>query len=193
MFVYQERIKPESIAPELQPSVDVYHSALSGGREFVGVKVRMTHSGGAPLAVAGMVVNVYGIRYGNAAAERAEHPMNGVTEISYSLPPSRPVLLYTFLDTWHGFGAKKAFGSLAGNGQSFAETLSFVTQQNRYDVAKIEWQICWSRPGNRQWPITAQRQADGSFWFPGVNGAPSHARFPDLYCAFQGLGAFFPL
>lgn len=191
VFVYQERIKPASIAPQLQPSVEVHHSALDRGREFVQVKIGMTHSGGAPLALAGMVVNVYGIRYGKSEAEHIETPMKGITEISYTLAPARPKLLYTFLDTWRGFGAQKGFGELAGDGQTFAETLSLVTQQYRYDAAKIEWQICWSRPGTKQWPVSAQRQPDGAFWFSSVNSGG--ALFPDLYCSFQRRGAFFPL
>lgn len=191
VFVYQERIKPASIAPQLQPSVEVSQSPLGDGREFVKAKIDMTHSGGSPLAVAGMVVNVYGIRYGNTEAEHVEKPMNGITEISYTLAPSRPELLYTFLDTWHGFGAEKRFGALSGNGQSFSETLSLVTRRYRYDAAKVEWQICWSRPGNAQWAVSARRQPDGSFWFPQVDSGG--ALFPGLYCTFQRRGSFFPL
>lgn len=191
VFIYQERIKPASIAPQLQPSVEVHHSALDGGREFIEVKIGMTHSGGAPLAVAGMVVNVYGIRFGKTQAEHIERPMSGITEISYTLAPSRPELLYTFLDTWNGFGAPKHFGALSGDGQTFWETISLATRRYRYDAAKVEWQICWSRPGNKQWPVSAQRQADGSFWFPRVNSGG--ALFPGLYCTFQRRGSFFPL
>lgn len=191
VFIYQERIKPASITPQLQPSVTVDHSPLDGGREFVKVKIGMTHSGGAPLAIAGMVVNVYGIRYGQNDSVHVERPMQGITEISYALAPSQPKLLYTFLDTWHAFGAPKRFGSLAGNGQTFSETLSLVTRKYRYDAAKIEWQICWSRPGDEQWAVTAHRQTDGSFWFSQVDSGGS--LFPGLYCSFQQRGAFFPL
>jgi hypothetical protein len=191
VFVYQERIKPASTPPHLQPSVEVRHYPLDGGREFVDVKIDMTHSGGAPLAIAGMIVNVYGIRYGENAAKHVEKPMEGVTEISYTLTPSRPELLYTFLDTWRGFGAQKRFGGLAGDGDSFSESFSLVTRRYRYDAAKVEWQICWSRLGDKQWPVSPQRRPDGAFWFANVNSGGE--LLPGLYCSFQSRGSFFPL
>lgn len=191
VFIYQERIKPESVPPQLQPTVQVNHAALGGGREFIRVNVAMTHSGGAPLTLAGMVVNVYGIRYGTNEAQHVETPMAGIKEISYTLAPSRPMLLYTFLDTWSGFGAPKNFGKLAGDGQSFSESFSLATRRYDYDAAKVEWQICWSRPGSGPWNVSAERQPDGAFWFPGVKAGDT--RFPGLICAFQRRGTFFPL
>jgi hypothetical protein len=67
IFVYQERIKPASAPPEVQTIISVDHTTIGSGKELVKVSARMKNAGEAPFAMVGMVVNVYGIRYGTQA------------------------------------------------------------------------------------------------------------------------------
>jgi hypothetical protein len=190
VFIYQERIKPASAPPEVQPAISVEHTPLAGGKEFIKVSAVVKNPGEAPFSLAGMIVNVYGMRYGPSAGEHTEHPMNDITEYSRTLVPSQPALLYSFLDTWRGFGAQKTFGGLSRN-EEFTESFVLVTTQHAFDAAKVVWVICWSRPGAGPWPVTAEREADGSYWFGDALTAANIKS--GLYCAHQRRGDFFPL
>ena len=138
VFVYQERIKPAGAPPELQTVLSVEHLQLYGGKEFVKVNVRMRNIGHIPFSLAGMVVNVYGLRFGNITGEHVETPLNGVTELSRTLLPSRPSLLYSFFDTWKAFGATKPFRGIDPGGD-FVESFAFGVKAGGFDAAKIEW------------------------------------------------------
>jgi len=191
VFVYQERIKPASEVPEVQPPfISVDHSALAGSKEFVKVTATTKNAGAAPFALTGMVINVYGIRYGPQSAEHIEHPISGVVEISKTLVPSKPTLLYSFYDTWHGFGANKDFGGLA-QGAQFDESFSFAVPARAFDSAKVTYELCWSKPGDQQWQVATQRNADGSLWFDDPL-TPANVE-SGLHCGFQRRGAFYPL
>lgn len=189
VFVYQERIKPAAAPLEIQPLVNVDHVALTGGKEFVKVDMSMKNIGVEPLQIDGLVINVFGIRYGQANGAHVEKPLPGVTELSQTLVPSSPKLLYSFYDTWIPFGAPKGPARIHPDGV-FDESFAFAIRSAQYDAAKVEWLVCWSALDNATWPVKQLRQPDGSYWMSiDSPTAPSNG----LDCGRQRRGSYFPL
>ncbi len=60
VFVYQERLKPASEAPDLQQSLALHHEMVSGGNEFVKVDFDIKNIGHVPAMLDGLVVNAGG-------------------------------------------------------------------------------------------------------------------------------------
>jgi len=134
VFVYQERLKPASEAPELQPSVAVHHEMVSGGNEFVKVDFDIKNDAHVPAMIDGLVVNVYGTR----------------------------VLLYSYFDVWKPFGApaSKRFSGFPP-GQFFRESFVFGIKPGSYNVAKIVWTLCYSPDSDRVFGNARVRRGDG--------------------------------
>ena len=190
IFVYQERIKPASAPLEIQPTVNIDHATLSGGKEFVKLDLTMKNIGIEPLQIDGLVVNVYGIRYFQRAGQHIERPLNGIVELSKTLVPSSPSLLYSFYDTWKPFGTPKGPASIHPDGV-FDESLAFAIRSNEYDVAKVEWLICWSPIDDKTWTVSQDQQPDGSYWI----SVPENQLAPkgELICGRQRRGSYFSL
>ena len=190
VFVYQERIKPAEAPLEIQPVVTVDHTALASGKEFVKVDVTMKNIGVEPLQIDGLVVNVYGIRYSQHSGTYVETPLNGVVQMSRTLLPSAPSLLYSFYDTWTPFGSAKGPASIHPDGV-FDESFAFALPSSRYDAAKVVWMMCWSGLDDRSWAISRSREPDGAYWI----SIPDNelASGSGLFCGHQRRGAFYPL
>jgi len=188
IFVYQERIKPAEAPLQLESTVSVDHNTIAGGKEFVKVNFAMKNIGEEPFALDGLVVNVYGIRFSKMSGEYVEKPLNGVIQLSRTLLPSKPRLLYSYFDTWHGFGSPKV--SRISPEITFDESFAFAVPSEAFDVAKIEWLVCWSPMGTK-WPVKRERQADGSYWISGWD-TDSVLR-AGLICRRQLRGDYYPL
>lgn len=189
VFIYQERIKPASEPAELQAIISVEHTPLKSEKEFIKVGVRMTNIGQAPLELAGLIVNVYGVKYSALEGEHVERPLNGIVEISRAFVPGNPSLQYTFADTWKAFGSPRVAALLPG--AEFPETFVFAIPPRAFDVVKIDYMVCWARPRSKSWPVTVSRQRDGSFWFSGALSADNIRS--GLHCRYQLRGEYYAL
>lgn len=189
VFVYQERIKPASEPAELQAMVSVDHTTLKSDKEFIKVGFSMKNIGRTRLELAGLIVNVYGVKYTAVEAEHVNKQVAGITEISRAFVPAAPSLQYTFVDTWKAFGSPRLAGLAPGT--EFPETFVFAIPPDAFDVVKIDYIVCWARPTSKPWPVTLERQRDGSFWFNGALSA-ENAR-SGLHCHYQIRGEYFPL
>lgn len=189
VFVYQERIKPANEPAELQATVSVDHTPLKSDKEFIKVGVRMKNIGLAPLELAGLIVNVYGVKYTALEREHVEKPASGIVEISRAFAPGNPSLQYTFADRWKAFGSPRTAGLLPG--AEFPETFVFAIPPRAFDIVKIDYMVCWARPRSKPWPVALSRQPDGSFWF---NAALSNENFRSgLRCHYQLRGEYYAL
>ena len=189
VFVYQERIKPASEPAELQALVSVDSAPLKSDKEFVRVGIRMKNIGQAPLELAGVVVNAYGVTYSAHLGEHVEEPQSGIVEISRAFLPGVPQLQYTFADRWKPFGSSRVVGLQPG--AEFPETFVFAVPPRAFDVVKIDYIVCWARPGSTVWPIRTVRQADGSFWFKDAISKQNVRS--GLICQIQSRGDYYPL
>jgi hypothetical protein len=189
VFIYQERIKPASEPAELQSMVSVDHEPLKSDKEFIKIGFRMKNIGRTPLELAGLIVNVYGVKYTAVEAEHVNKQAAGITEISRAFVPASPSLQYTFADTWKAFGSPRLAGLPPG--AEFPETFVFAIPPRAFDVVKIDYIVCWGRPRVKPWPVAVVRQRDGSFWFGGALSA-ENAR-SGLLCHYQIRGEYYPL
>lgn len=187
VFVYQERIKPASEPAELQPMVSVDHTSLKSDKEFIKVGFRMKNIGQTPLELAGLIVNVYGVKYTALEGEHVNKQVNGIVEISRAFVPAYPSLLYTFADRWKAFGSPRSAGLMPG--AEFPETFVFAIPPRAFDIVKVDYMVCWARPRRNPWQVTLDRQPDGSFWFSGALSAQASG----LYCHYQLRGEYYPL
>lgn len=189
VFVYQERIKPANEPAALQTIVSVDHTPLQSNKEFIKVGVLMKNIGRTPLELGGLIVNVYGVKYTPLTGEHVEKPLNGIVEISHAFVPGNPSLQYTFADRWKAFGSPRKAALLPGT--DFPETLVFAIPPRAFDVVKIDYMVCWSRPRAKPWPVAVSRQPDGAFWFSGALSADSVRS--GLTCHYQLRGEYYPL
>jgi hypothetical protein len=162
-FVYKERIKPASEAPNLQILRSVTHESLPRGKELVTVSMALKNVGAAPVAMGGLIVNAYGIRYsdqtGNAApSERT----TGLRTGSYGLVDSKPVLLYTYSAIWVPLGSQRPFVILLGD--TFTIPMSFVIHSGAYDTLRLTFARCDQRAASTLiTPYTPRLLKDGAF------------------------------
>jgi len=63
VFVYQERIKPESSPPRVHPIFFVEKHALRGARTYVKVHLELKNFGESVASIGVVNVNVYGVTY----------------------------------------------------------------------------------------------------------------------------------
>lgn len=189
VFVYQERIKPASEPVELQTTVSVDRTPLTSNKELIKVGIRMKNVGQPSLELAGLIVNAYGVKYTSREGEHVEKPLDGIVEVSRAFVPGKPILQYTFVDTWRTFGSPR-FAGLRPN-IAIPETFVFAVPPRAFDLVKINYIVCWSRPQSKPWPVAVDRQADGSFWFSGVGSFENiHA---GLVCHYQLRGEYYPI
>jgi hypothetical protein len=162
-FVYKERIKPASEAPNLQILRSVTHESLPRGKELVTVSMTLKNVGVAPIAMGGLIVNAYGIRYGDrtndaAPAERT----TGLRTGDYGLVDSKPVLLYTYSAIWVPLGSQRAFVVLPQD--AYTIPMSFVIHRGTYDTLRLDFARCDQRADNTLVTnFSPQLLKDGSF------------------------------
>lgn len=187
VFVYQERIKPANELPRTEPEVSLHREMLSPNREFVEVQLQIRNISGASVSLAGMIINVYGRRFGDANKRRVEIPLNGVAEYSTTLGLSPPVLLYSFYDVWYPFGAPPTKRNTIRGAESFDESLAFGIKPRQYDIAKVTWVYCYTQT-NHIWLVKRIQNRDGAYAFGNLDQTS-----PGLTCPRQRRGEFFPL
>lgn len=187
VFIYQERIKPASEPTELQTIVSVDRTPLRSNKEFIKVGVLMKNIGQPSLELAGLIVNAYGVKYTSREGEHVDKPLSGIVEISRAFVPGKPSLQYTFVDMWKAFGSPR-IAMLRPRLES-PETFVFAVPAHAFDLVKIDYIVCWSRPRSKPWPVTVETQADGSFWF----AFSSKNRQAGLVCNYQLRGEYFPI
>lgn len=187
VFVYQERIKPATAPPQLEHTIAVEHNAVAGGKEFVKVTTEFKNVGLSEVQLDGVLVNVYGIRYGSNAAKQIEQPLSGIDKTSFGLTASRPLPLYSFFDEWPSMGAQKPGSPLISPGLSWTESFAFAIRAGQYDSVNVLFYYCYSRPTSQVWMSPEIRQADGtSMW----QLPKEHEGLP---CSYQRSGLVYPL
>lgn len=189
VFVYQERIKPASEPPTFQPAVTVRHEVLSRAKEYVEVEIDLTNTSHVLASLNGLSLNVYGRTMASTPADRVESPLAGVTELNRTLVLSAPKLLYSFYDTWRPFGAPASKSALVPAGHDFRERIAFGVKPHAFDMLKVTYMVCFSRPGKKQWTVRRVQNADGAYNFGGIGPPPP----PNLICNWQRRGEYFAI
>ncbi len=188
VFVYQERIKPASELPILQPQLSVHHEMLSAQKEYVEVQFNLKNTSGASAELDGMVVTVYGRRMATTSSERIESPLPSITELNRTLTISAPTLLYSFYDSWTPFGASSKKAAILHGGSDFRERIAFGITPRFFGMLKITYAYCYSRPGSGPWPVHRTQRPDGSYFFSGISSTQLSSN-----CHGQSLGEYFPV
>ena len=189
VFVYQERIKPASEPPSFQSQITVRREVLSAKKEYVEVEIDLNNTSHTLASLAGMTVNVYGRSMSSTSSERIESPLGGITELNRTLVLSPPTLLYSFYDTWSAFGAPASKVGVIAAGHDFRERIAFGVEPHSFDMVKVTYEVCFSRPGKEQWIVHRVQDADGAYHFAGI-GPPAPA---NLFCGGQRRGEYFPI
>ena len=190
IFIYQERIKPETVPPHFQATVFVEDHPLSDGRLFVKVRMHIKNDRESTASFAGLYINSYGERYGSKAAPYLNRPASGIIESGDALVPEPEHLVSAFVNEWHSFGTDKTFNLPPGG--TFEESVGFAIERKLYDTVKVRWRICWSHPTTLVLDPGLQRLADGSYSFEKTRKI-DYARLPGLDCVGQRRGDPFPL
>ena len=179
--MYQERVKPANMPPDVVRLTTVTHEALTGNREYVKVSVALKNIGQNTAELGGLVINVYGTRYTQRIGDAVKAPTQGLVARNLGLAKTKPVLLYSFFDIWRPLGNDRTF--LVESGQDVEESFNFAFHAGEYDAAALEMFHCYTRPGSRVWPARRETRADGSYLarFAG----PSQADHPGLTCRKQ--------
>jgi hypothetical protein len=162
-FVYKERIKPASEAPNLQVLRSATHSDLPRGKELVTVMIALKNVGESPVEMGGLIVNAYGVRYSdrNGTTEPAEHT-EGLRTADHGLIGSKPVLLYTYSALWTPLGSKRPFVVLPQD--TFTIPMSFVIHSGIYDTLRLTLARCDQRADDANvTPYTPRTLPDGAF------------------------------
>ncbi len=147
VFVYKERIKPASEAPNLQILRSATHEALPGSKELVTVIITLKNLGAAPIEMGGLIVNAYGIRYSDRTGSAP--PVKRTTGLmtgNYGLVDSKPVLLYTYSALWIPLGSQRQFPILPLD--TFTIPMSFVIHRGSYDTLRLDYARCDQRADN---------------------------------------------
>jgi len=170
VFVYQERIKPTSEPPELQPAFSVEHTPMRGDKEFVKIDTADKNAGESTIYFAGMIENVYGIRFANKATDYDEPPRNGNAEFNRTLLPTGSSLLYSVAASFRPFGDAHDFIELQP--VTYAGTFGFAIPAHTFDAIELQWTICFTKLANRTWRVPLHRRADRSYAFDLSHFAP---------------------
>ncbi len=163
VFVYKERIKPASAAPNIQILRSVTHEALPRGKELVTVIITLKNLGTVDVEMGGLIVNAYGIRYTDRIDDLAPAlRTTGLMTASHGLLDSKPVLLYTYSAIWIPLGSARPFKILSGD--TFTIPMSFVIHSGSYDTLRLDFARCEQRADNSLVTHYAPRiLKDGSF------------------------------
>lgn len=189
VFIYQERIKPASEPPSFQPQITVRRELLSTRKEYVEVQVDLNNTSRNAASLDGLNVNVYGRAMASTSSERVESPLVGLEELNRTLVLSQPKLLYSFYDTWHAFGAPASKVAVVSGGHDFRERLAFGVKPRSFDMLKVTYTVCFSRPGDEQWAVHRIQDAQGAYHFAGIGPPPPQG----LMCSGQRRGEYFPI
>ena len=130
VFVYQERIKPESSPPRVHPIFFVEKHALRGARTYVKVHLELKNFGESVASIGVVNVNVYGVTYSSKVSAYtvapAPHPtlVPAAIEVGRGLAPRPARFLSDFTNVYRSFsGAGRKVALINPNGsadQSFA-------------------------------------------------------------------------
>ena len=189
VFVYQERIKPAGEPPSLQPQVTVRREVLSATKEYVEVEIDLNNMSRTPAWLDGLSVNLYGRAMASTSSERIESPLVGITELNRTLVLSPPKLLYSFYDTWYGFGAPATKVAVIAAGLHFRERIAFGIEPRSFDILKVTYTVCFSRKGNERWVVHRVQDGEGAYQFAGI-GPPAPE---NLICRAQRRGEYSPI
>jgi hypothetical protein len=163
VFVYKERIKPASEAPNIQILRSVTHEALPRGKELVTVIITLKNVGTVDVQMGGLIVNAYGIRYSDRTNESA--PVlrtTGLMAANHGLVDSNPVLLYTYSAIWIPLGSARPFKILSQD--TFTIPMSLVIHSGSYDTLRLDFARCDQRADNALVThYVPQLLKDGSF------------------------------
>lgn len=188
VFVYQERIKPETSPTRIAPTFTVDNRPLRNGRTFVRVRLDLKNIGESTAALAGIIVNVYGVRYGSNTETTLEKPADGIAIAANSITKEPERFIESFTNRWHGFGIDK-YARIAP-GLSIDQTLSFAVPSKAFDVVLLRWRLCWTHDAEKIYPIKLIRTSDGSFDF---DATPQEIRRTSLHCDYQKVSQAYPI
>jgi hypothetical protein len=147
VFVYKERIKPASAAPNIQILRSAAHEALPRGKELVTVVITLKNLGTVDVEMGGLIVNAYGIRYSNQIDDSAPvERTTGLMTANHGLVDSKPVLLYTYSAIWIPLGSARPFKILSQD--TFTIPMSFVIRSGSYDTLRLNFARCDQRADN---------------------------------------------
>lgn len=186
VFIYQEKIKPATAPPKLQPTVTVDRTILHSGKEFVKISIEMKNIGESDVDLGAIVANVYGIKFGSSAGKQSTTPIPGIEKVNFALETSQQKPLYSFYDTWRAVGSPKPHNIPIAPGESWTESFAVGIRPGEYDVAAMMLEYCFAHPTAYVWHGRKSVQADGTLWLD----------FPDgdsPQCLWQRNGLYYPL
>ena len=188
IFVYQERVKPETVPPHLQATVFMEDHPLRNGRLFVKVRMLIKNDRESTASVAGLYMNASGQRYGSKEARYLTYPASGIIESGDAMVAEPEHLVSAFVAEWHAFGSDKYLKLPSGG--TFEESVGFVIDRQRYDTIKLRWRLCWSHPTTHVHDPKLKRNADGSYTFADTS---AESDLPGFSCFGVRRGDPFPL
>ena len=190
VFVYQERIKPETSPPRLQVDLKVDRTTLPGERKFVNVRMLLKNTGESTVMLDGLIINVEGFRYEARQRSVTEHPVSGIIRTGTALQPGPPTTIVSFVNEWHPFGTEKYAGISPSN--TFVEGVDVAVPAHRYDAVRVRWVACFSHPTERRFNIKRVKRSSGAYEYedlPYLTGDKSG----EFACAAQRRGEIYPL
>lgn len=185
VFVYQEQVKPARESPEISSTWSIDHQPLPSGAELVRVDSITKNVGSQTMYVAGVIVTVYGVRFGATPREWGAPLANGFGVLNRTLPEASSTLLYSYvhaLPPFHGTAAAEAYDIQPG--ADVQRNFSFAISPRTYDVARLEWIACLTKYSGRTWPVTVVRKPDGAFAFAGTDGASGLVCYSSVHNEF---------
>jgi hypothetical protein len=161
VFVYQERIKPANSSPSLEVSPVVTHTAMRNGKELVTVDLDQKNIGPVDLQIDANLVNVRGLRYGNALTRSQETEHHRVTLFN-AVPQKASVMVMSSLRMFRPFGQVDT--NVFQPGREKRPSRTFVLPANTYDAVQIDYATCYQRADDRSVRnVSIQKTADGAF------------------------------
>lgn len=181
IFVYQERIKPAGEAPVLDVQPIVRHEALRGGKEVISAGLVMKNIGPTDLKFAGLVINLYGLRFGSNPSRflRTE----GRTSLSYNgLVPLSRTLVMSAAERDEPFGGPTVSNNFFAPGRQKRMTYAVVVRSSDYDAVQLTFAMCYlKRSDARTFNYRLHRINDGSW---SLDMSPTfNAKVPGVSCA----------
>lgn len=195
LFIYQERIKPASEAPNLEFHSDVQHEYLIGNRVLVKLSYTWHNLGSNAVQIDGIAANVYGITYGNFA-DRLERLQGTALERGYNETIAEvrgmsrhETLLATTFHPWRAMGGRLTAVVAPGDSVTL-HSLDFVLPRGRFAAIRARVAYCQRRSDDRQTGyVTLKRASDGGFDVDSLGSAEKRAHLqPD--CTYIGTGQY---
>jgi len=196
VFVYQERIKPASEAPDVQFSLTADHAPAGLNKELITVSPVWHNAGTISAAVDGYILNVYGERYSDEAPHlqiyRDTRPGGYIPSVArIRTPKVERTLLISAFHPWHQLG-----GYLYGTvlpATNLRGNISVVIPRGRYDTVVAYFSFCFRRKDdNFQIHFQPATGSDGAYAVDSLmlaerQAAPSDR---DRFCAIGGPREF---